>query len=151
MNNHSTGVVPPIVTVVRSPRWTSQVRRGIEALDVAPRLHWLLDLEAAHRVAISNHHAVLIVECQDAFPSKPASLLDPLAGLCNNAQNAPVFLLGDESIEPWRKLLIEGGAVEVCTSILDFEKMWQRVIRHLKISTTDDLTVEQTVAGRLPW
>jgi hypothetical protein len=116
-----------------------------------PHVHWLLDIESAQSIAIANRHAPLIVECPETFASKPKLLLNPILRLCNNAQNSPLFLLGDSTIEPWQNILLEAGATDVCSSILDFEKTWQRVVRHLKISTSYNLTVEQTVTARLPW
>lgn len=154
MSKPAPGVSPPIVASIQSPRWTSRVQNGIESLAVSPRVHWVLDIESAKAIIVANRKAALIVECPESLPSNPRALQALLASLpafCNNAQNSPIFLLGDQAIEPWRPVLLEAGATDVCSSILDFEKTWQKVTRHLKISTSHDLTVEQTVSARLPW
>lgn len=151
MSDPKSGVSPPVVAAIHSPRWASQVQSGIESLPVAPRVHWVLDIESARDIATGSRNAAMIVECPDTFPSNPQPLLNSILGFCNNAQNSPLFMMGDHTTEPWRNVLLEAGATEVCSSILDFEETWQRVARHLKISTKRDLTVEQTAAARLPW
>lgn len=152
MKTHSsTTIAPPVVAALRSPRWTSQVQRCLERMTLSSRVHWQPDFESAQKIALSQRDTVLIAELPAAFSSKPLPFLKSILPLCNNSQQCCLFLLGDDSADPWQGLLREAGATDVCTSMLDFENMWLKVERHLKNSLIDDLTVEQTVAARLPW
>ena len=147
----STAIAPPVAVALRSPRWTSQVQRNLDRLTVSARIHWLPDFESAQKVALSQRAAVLVAELPASFSSRPQPFLKTILPLCNNSQHCCLFLLGDDSADPWQGLLREAGATDVCTSMLDFKNMWLKVERHLKNSLIDDLTVEQTVAARLPW
>ena len=145
------GVPASIVVVAHSPRWQSQIQRSLKNLEQTPKVHWLLDFESARKFIVSNECTVLIVELPDSFTEQSKATLNLVVELCNNPQQCPLFLLGDDSIDPWRAILAEAGANDTCGSILDYVKVWPRIERLLKIRPTQDLTVEETVAARLPW
>lgn len=140
-----------IVVVAHSPRWQSQIQRSVKSLEQTAKVHWLLDFESARKFIVSNECSAMIVELPDSFTQKPKATLNLVVELCNNPQQCPLFLLGDASIDPWRTILAEAGATDTCGSILDYVKAWPRIERLLKIRPTHDLTVEETVAARLPW
>ncbi len=148
---NSTLVPPSIVLAVRSPRWRSQVQRFIERLDPAPTVHWTPGFDSVASQAIANPSSVMIAELPDSFSSLPIQSLNLVARLCNNSQQCPLFLLGNESAEPWRMVLAEAGATDTCCSILDFEKICLQIGRHLENQSNSDLSVEETVEARLPW
>lgn len=140
-----------IAVAAHSPRWQSQIQRSIEQLSQPPNVHWLPDFASARQFIIANDCAAIIAELPASFSQHPDSTLQLTTSLCNNPQQCPLFLLGDDSIDPWRTVLAEAGATETCGSILDYVKAWPRIERHLKNRPTVELTVEETVAARLPW
>jgi len=140
-----------IAVATQSPRWQSQVRRNIDSLSPTPKVHWLLDFASARKFIVSNECALIIVELPDSFTQQPDATLALVTELCNNPQQCPLFLLGDDSIDPWRSVLAAAGATETCCSILDYVKAWPRIERLLKKRPTRELTVEETVTARLPW
>ena len=144
-------VPPSIAVATHSPRWQSKVQRGIASLEPSPRVHSLLDFESARKFIVSNDSAALIAELPKSFAWQPNRTLELVTELCNNPQQCPLFLLGDESADAWRDILAEAGAHETCCSILDFVKAWPRLERLLKKRGTSNLSVEEMVAARLPW
>lgn len=151
MTSNSLMVPPSIALVTRTPRWRSQLRQSCERLESSPHVHWLLDLDSIHTFLATTHCDALLAELPADFTGQPTKFLNRVVNLCNNAQQCPLFLLADESVEGWQNLLCEAGATETCCSMLDFHMMWQRVERHLKNCRIEDLTVEERVAARLPW
>jgi len=149
---NSKSIAPPSVAVAtQTPRWQSQIQRGFESLQPSPRVHSLLDFESTRKFIVTNACAALIVELPQSFAQKPNPTLELVTELCNNPQRCPLFLLGDDSADPWRDILAEAGANETCCSMLDFVKAWPRLERHLKNSGTSELSVEEMVTARLPW
>lgn len=144
-------VTPPVLVLIRSPRWRSQVQRWIEGLEFSPPIHWLLNGEEASELMLRHHQASFVMELPRNFDANPNSTLTEITRLYNNPQQCPLFLLGDDSVDKWKPLLREAGAVDVCSSILDFEDFSLRIAQHLKNSVQDELTVEQKVEARLPW
>ena len=144
-------VTPPLLVLAHLPRWNSQIQRWIEQLSFAPQAHWLLSLDEIEGLVLQNHRAAIIVELPSNFSAKPESTLPEFTRLCNNPQQCPLFGLGDETADPWRGILTEAGATDVCCSVLDFANFSRRIERHLKNSVRDELSVEQKVAARLPW
>ena len=151
MNNDIQAPPASIAVVAHSPRWQSQIQRSIKKLERTAKVHWLLDFESARKFIVSNECTVLIVELPDSFTEQSSASLNLIVELCNNPQQCPLFLLGDDSIDPWRAILAEAGATDTCGSILDYVKAWPRIERLLKIRPTHDLSVEETVTARLPW
>ncbi|QEG24708.1 hypothetical protein [Mariniblastus fucicola] len=151
MKDNALPVAPSIAVATQTPRWRSQVQRGIDSARPMPQVHWLLDFDSARNFIVSNECAALIVELPDGFSERPQQVLERVADLCNNPQHCPLFLLAAPSADPWRAVLAEAGATETCCSVLDFVKMWPRVERHLKTCLIGDLSVEEKVIARLPW
>ena len=150
-SNPGQNIPASIVVVAHSPRWQSQIQRSTQRLSQTPKVHWLLDFESARKFVISNECSALFVELPDSFTQHPEASLNLIVELCNNPQQCPLFLFGDDSIDPRRAILAEAGANDTCCSILDYVKAWPRIERLLKIRPTRELTVEETVAARLPW
>ena len=148
---NSSKISPPIVAAVRSPRWRSQIERFVEQLEPSPPVHWKLGFDSVVSFAIAHPSSVLIAELPDSFAQAPIESLKLVSSLCNNPQQCPLLLLGDESTEPWRDILTEAGATATCCSILDFEKVCLQIDRHLENHAISDLSVEDAVAARLPW
>lgn len=144
-------VTPPLLVVVRSPRWTSQIQSWLENLPYTPKAHWLTDVQQARELSRLNHRAAMVFETPEKFGSDPQPFLSQLADLCNNPQQCPLFLLGDSSAEPWKNVFREAGAADICSSMLEFEKFSQRLGRYLENNVRSELSVEQTVIARLPW
>lgn len=144
-------IAPPLLLVIHSARWQSQMRRLLEGLEPHCSPEWLLTIDQTSALAHSNRAAAIVVETPANFASKPEPTLLQVARLCNNPQQCPLFLLGDASVEPWSDVFREAGAREVCTSMLRFENFGLRVARHLENHLLRELTVEQTVVARLPW
>jgi len=148
---NSPGLPSSISVATYSPRWRSQIQRSTESVSPTPNVHWLLDFESARKFIVSNECSVIIAELPESFAQQPDATLLLIAELCNNPQQCPLFLLGDDSTDPWRAVLAEAGAHETCCSILDYGKAWSRIERLLKNRPTGELTVEETVSARLPW
>lgn len=148
---HDRTVPISIAVATHSPRWQSQLQRSAEQLSPSPNVHWLPDFRSARQFIISNECSAIVAELPVSFSQQPDTTLELVADLCNNPQQCPLFLLADDSVDPWRSVLAEAGATETCCSILDYVKAWPRIARHLKNRPTQDLTVEETVAARLPW
>jgi len=140
-----------IAVATHSPRWQSQIQRSVEQLSQPPKVHWLPDFASARQFIIANDCELIVAELPASFSQQPDAALELTTSLCNNPHHCPLFLLGDDSVDPWRAVLAEAGASETCCSILDYVKAWPRIVRHLKNCPSQELTVEETVAARLPW
>lgn len=144
-------IAPPLLLVIQSPRWQSQMQRLLEGFDFCSSAHWLLTIDQATSLVDSNRAAAMVVEIPADFASAPEPTLLQVARLCNNPQQCPLFLIGDAEAEPYSDVFREAGAADLCTSMLSFENFGLRVTCHLENHLRGELTVEQTVVARLPW
>jgi len=68
-------LTPPLLVVVRSPRWSSQLQVWLEGLRYAPKVHWLTDYQQARELSRSNHKAALLFEVPEKFSADPEAFL----------------------------------------------------------------------------
>jgi len=138
---------PTIVVSVHSPRWMATIQKSA-ANHEQIELDWVASLEDAYLTSLSHHGSAVIVELPKAF--QPNELIDQLAKFSGAPNRALLFVMGNESHEPIRESISALGIAAIATSILEFDSLWNKAIRHIGMHEIDGLTVEELVEARFP-
>ena len=142
-------LLPTIHASVHSARWQSKIRQAVSRLEVNVTIEWQLDVDEAIASSRTDKKAAVITELPKRFNDRPEKTAASIAEVCNDPFGTGIFILGDDSHEPAKHLLVEAGAAETCFCMLDFDGFWNRIKRYLNHYSIDEISVEQAVAARL--
>ena len=139
-------LLPPLLVAVHSPRWTAAIAQALASCHIAAQ--WLPRMDSALRAAGQHSGSSVIVELPETTTD---GTLDELWKFINNPHRALVFAVGDQRHQDWSDQIVAAGVVQVATSILHFERLWNLAIRNLQNHRTEDLSVEELVEARFPF
>lgn len=142
-------LLPAICASVHSARWQSKLRQAVSQLEVNASIEWQLNIDEAIASSRTGKKAAVIAELPKRFNDQPERTAASIAEACNDPFGTSIFILGEDSHEPAKHLLVEAGAADTCFCMLDFDGFWNRIKRYLNHHSIDEISVEQAVAARL--
>lgn len=148
MTRNEQTLLPGVVVSLHSPRWIAAVQRAAQGTDKVS-LHWQASIRDAFAAAAAHSGCAVIVEWQHS--PHPDRIVELMASFSNNPHRALLFILGDESHESSPDFLGPAFAADCATSILEFDLLWSRVVRHLRNHQISGLSVEELVEARFPF